>query len=135
VKAILSDINIQGNIELLVSLMSGEPWKEFWEDVKVPSLKFSDVGLAADARDNTVWHLCQAEQLVLITGNRNARGPDSLQETIRLHNTDNSLPVLTLADDQQVFHSRAYADRVIERLLDFLDRIELLRGTGRLYLP
>jgi hypothetical protein len=48
VKAILSDINIQGNVELLVTLMSGEPWKEFWDDVKIPSLKFADVGLAAD---------------------------------------------------------------------------------------
>jgi hypothetical protein len=135
VKGILADINIQGNIEFLVMLMAGEPWKEFWEHLQIPFLKFADVGLPPGASDRVVWNLCQAQEMILITGNRNARGPDSLQETIRQQNTETSLPVLTLADPQHVFHSRAYADQVIDRLLDFLGRIESLRGTARLYLP
>jgi len=122
-------------VELLVKLMSGEPWQEFWEDLRIPALQFPDVGLAPDVGDSAVWHLCQTQELVLITGNRNARGPDSLEATIRRHNAASCLPVLTLADPEQVFHSREHADRVIDRLLDFLTRVDDLRGTGRLYLP
>ncbi len=135
VKAILSDVNIQGHVAFLVALMSAEPWKEFWEEVRIPVLRFSDVGMAADTPDSAVWHRCQAEGFVLITSNRNARGPDSLQETIRLHNTSNCLPVLTVGNAQQVFHSRAYADKIIEKILDYVDRTDLLLGTGRLFLP
>jgi len=135
VKGILADINVQGNVDLLVALMSAEPWREFWEDAKVPYLHFTDVGLALDAPDDEVWRTCQNSDLVLITGNRNARGVHSLHETIRLNNTSTSLPVLTLADSQRIFHSRSYADQVIDRLLDYLERIEDLRGTGRLFLP
>jgi hypothetical protein len=115
--------------------MSAEPWKEFWDDLGVASLRFADVGLAPEASDKEIWHLCQARELVLLTGNRNARGSDSLEQTIRHYNTATCLPVLTLANSDEVFHSRAYADRMIDRLLDFLMRIDALRGTGRLYLP
>jgi hypothetical protein len=135
VKGILADVNIEGNVQLLVKLMAAEPWQEFWHELQIPSLRFADVGLAVDAIDSRIWRVCQAEELVLLTGNRNARGPDSLQETIRLHNSPTCLPVLTLADPQRLFHSREYVDRVIDRLLDYLERIEDLRGAGRLFLP
>ncbi len=135
VKAILSDVNIQGHVALLVALMSAEPWKELWEEVRIPVLRFLDVGMAADAPDSAVWQRCQAEGFVLITSNRNARGPDSLQETIRLHNTSTCLPVFTVGNAQQIFNSRAYADKIIEKLLDYIDGIDLLLETGRLFLP
>ena len=82
-----------------------------------------------------VWRRCQAEHLVLITSNRNYAGSDSLEATIRLYNTPDSLPVFTIADANQLNSSRPYAEQVVEALLDYLQRIDLLRGTGRLYLP
>ena len=48
---------------------------------------------------------------------------------------ETSLPVLTIADPRRVTHDPAYADAIASRLLDFLERIESLRGTGRLFLP
>jgi hypothetical protein len=135
VKALLADVNIQGQVDLLVALMRAEPWREFWEELRLDYVTFNDVGLDPRATDAVIWHLCQQQDIVLLTNNRNDDAPDSLEATIRTHNTPESLPVFTLADAERVRHSRQYADRVIETLLDALMRIDSLRGTGRLYLP
>ena len=73
--------------------------------------------------------------MLLITGNQNAEGPESLEVTILQRNTAKSLPVLTLADPERVGHDASYAQAVVERLFDVLIDVEVLRGTGRLYLP
>jgi hypothetical protein len=135
VKGILADVNIQGYVDLLVVRLQAEPWKLFWDDLRLPCFHFADVGLAPAATDTEVWELCQQRQLVLITDNRNQNDPDSLEMTIRTRNTPLSLPVLTIANVPHLRHSPEYADRVIDRLLDFLMRMDGLRGTGRLFLP
>jgi hypothetical protein len=71
----------------------------------------------------------------MITGNRNAAGPASLETTIRQRNAPNCLPVLTLADPDRIQRDRQYAEAVVERLFDILIDPGALRGTGRLYLP
>jgi hypothetical protein len=96
---------------------------------------FADVGLAAGASDTMVWQLCQNEEYVLLTANRNEAGADSLEATIRTSNTRQSLPVFTLANAAQVRTNKAYADRVAVRLLEFFLDIEQYRGVGRLYVP
>jgi hypothetical protein len=73
--------------------------------------------------------------MILITGNRNAEGPDSLEVTLRMCNTAESLPVFTIADVDRVLNSKDYAERVVARLIDYLLEIDRYRGTGRLYLP
>jgi hypothetical protein len=70
-----------------------------------------------------------------VTSNRNAEGSDSLEATIRALSTPNSLPVFTLADAQRVLQERSYAERVADRLLEYLFDIDNCRGVGRLYLP
>ena len=72
---------------------------------------------------------------MLITGNRNADDPKSLETTIRTRNDERCLPVLTFADADRIFHEREYAGSVVERLLDVLLDLDELLGTGRLYLP
>ncbi len=42
--------------------------------------------------------------------------------------------MLTIADQRRVTRDPAYANGIALRLLDFLERIESLRGTGRLLL-
>jgi hypothetical protein len=135
VTGILADANIQGQVDLLVMVMQGEPWRLFWDSLKVKHVRFADVGLPFDAPDSQIWEACQQHELVLITDNRNDDGPDSLEAIIRTRSTPRSLPVLTIANVPHLGRSRAYADRVIEKLLDFLEHIEELRGAGRLYLP
>jgi hypothetical protein len=55
----------------------------------------------------------------MITGNRNAAGPESLEMTIRQRHTPNCLPVLTLADPDRIQRDRLYAEAVVERLFGF----------------
>jgi hypothetical protein len=82
-----------------------------------------------------VWEVCQREQVVLLTANRNDESPESLAFTIQQHNTPQSLPVFTLANDQRVLRDRQYAETVPDRLIEALFDIDNYRGTGRLYLP
>lgn len=133
-KGILADVNIEGHVDLLVALKV-EPWKLFWDDLKLRYFHFVDAGLAPDAPDSLVWETCQKLGLVLVTDNRNRKGADSLEATIQDRNTPTCLPVFTIANVPHLRASRAYADRIIDKMLDFLTRIESLRGTGRLYLP
>jgi hypothetical protein len=135
VQAILADANIQGHLQALLTVLEGPFWREVWASLALPLFTFRDLGLAVDAADATVWQICQQRQVILITANRNAAGPDSLEATIRTCNTATSLPVFTLADPGQVLRSRDYAERVAERLLEYLIDIDNYRGTGRLYLP
>lgn len=100
-----------------------------------PFVFFPHLGLAADTADSVLWRVCQERQLVLLTANRNHDGPDSLEATIRAGNTPDSLPVLTVSNAQRLQHSRDYVERVVEQFLDYLLKIEQIRGKGRLYLP
>jgi hypothetical protein len=135
VKGILADANAIGQVEALVRQMQAEPWADFWTDLGLVLKRFEDLGLSPRATDLEVWRTCQVEQLVLITDNRHQDTPDSLEATIRQYNGPDCLPVVTIGDIKNFAASRSYAERVVERLYDYLLRIDELRGTGRLYVP
>ncbi len=134
-KGLLADINIQGHLDLLVVLMKAEPWRLFWDHLHLEYFPFADVGLVHDSPDAFIWETCQAQELVLITENRNKDDPTSLEATIQARNTSVSLPVFTIANVPRMRASQEYANNVIESMIDLLLRIDTLRGTGRLYLP
>jgi len=134
-KGLLADINIQGLVAILQLLLEGTTWKDVWASLGLRIFTLAEVGLSPGSSDAVVWRLCQSADLLLITGNRNKDGPDSLEATIQNENTPISWPLFTLADAESVRHSRAFAERVVERLLEYLLEIESFRGTGRLYLP
>jgi hypothetical protein len=135
VKGLLADNDVRGQVGYLVTRMQSEPWREFWQDLGLRLFHFEDLALAPTATDLEIWQRCRAEEIVLITGNRTLSGPDSLEATIRQRNTSDRLPVFTIADVSKVNTSNLYADQVIETMLDYLQRIETIRGVGRLYLP
>jgi hypothetical protein len=135
VKGILADANITGHVEHLAQLMQTGSWAAFWQDLNLVLRRFADVGLSADSADLDIWQCCQAQELLLITDNRNDDSPDSLEAVIRKHNTAQSLPVFTVADVDKLRTSRAYAERVVVRLYEYLLDIDNLRGVGRLYVP
>jgi len=116
-------------------MMQSPSWAEFWADLGLVFKRFDDVGLSPTSSDREIWLTCQAEQLALITDNRNQDSLDSLEATIRQHSQANSLPVFTIADLDKFQTSRSYAERVVESFYDYLSRIDELRGVGRLYLP
>ncbi|MBI2804017.1 MAG: ACP S-malonyltransferase [Planctomycetes bacterium] len=134
-RAIMADNDVKGQVAILAKLLEAEPWREFWLSLNLPLWTFADVPLAVDASDAAVWHACQREQVILITGNRNKKGLDSLEATIQKHNTAPSLPVMTIADPDEVIFNRPYAHKVVEALLQYLLEIDKVRGTGRLWLP
>jgi hypothetical protein len=110
-------------------------WRDLWDYLEIRQRSFEDVGLSPADTDRHVWQVCQSQGIYLLTNNRNDDGPGSLTAAIRDGNTDDSLPVFTISDADQVFPSQNYADRVVESLFDHLLRIDTLRGTGRLFLP
>jgi predicted nuclease of predicted toxin-antitoxin system len=132
---IMADADVEGHVERLVDYILASSWAEFWEHIGVRLESFPNVGLVDKSPDAEVWRTCQREQLVLITGNRNNDGPDSLEATIRGENTSASLPVLTIGDVGELRRSGEYAERVVARLIEILLDIDTYRGTGRLYLP
>ncbi len=134
-KGILADVNVEGHFHALMAIIQSDPWIEFWAYLNLQALRFRDVGLANDTPDRIVWETCQREEMILITGNRNAEGPDSLEETIRTQGTLQSLPVITLAKAERILRERSYAERAAIRILDVLTQVDRNRGSGRLYAP
>jgi hypothetical protein len=132
---LLADVNVEGHVARVVALMQTDYWRELWDHLEIRSRQFQDAGLAPDDTDAHIWQVCQQQQLYLLTNNRNDDGPDSLEATIRTHNTATSLPVFTFSDADRIYHSKDHANRVVESLFDQLLRIDTLYGTGRLYLP
>jgi len=135
VHGILADHNVTKHFRVLLHLLEDESRQEFWSFLNCSTPSLEDLGLAVNSPDLIVWTKCQEQQLVLLTGNRNARGPDSLEMTIREHNSPQCLPVMTIGNPDRFLIDRAYADRVTDRFLEFLMEIDNLRGTGRIYLP
>ena len=134
-KGLVADANIQGQVEYSGQRMQADAWADFWQALGLVLRRFEDIGLSESSTDLEVWNVCQAEQLILITDNRNLDSEDSLEATIRRNNTPASLPVFTIADMSEFRTDNSYVERVVEALYDYLVRIDDVRGPGRLYLP
>ena len=134
-KGILADVHMGTFVEALVREMQSEYWADYWKQIGLNLYHFEDVGLTPTSTDLEIWHCCQAEQLVLITNNRNAHSEDSLEIAIRENNTPASLPVFTIGSIDRFRKNRKYAEKVVAQLYDYLESIDRVRGAGRLYLP
>jgi hypothetical protein len=134
-RGILTDINVGKQRRAILAIWSSATWRDLWLGLGLAVVRFREVGLPLDASDAAIWRICQREKLVLITGNRNKEGPDSLEAVIRDQNREDSLPVITIADTERVLRDGAYAERVAVNLLDYLMRIDEVLGTGRIYVP
>ena len=71
---------------------------------------------------------------MLLTGNRNMDGDDSLEQVIREENHGAALPVLTISDLDRMIE-RPYRDACADRLVEIGIALDQYRDTGRLYLP
>ncbi len=89
---ILVDRNIEGQTAMLSGTYDLEGWPEL---APIRFVRFRDVGLAPDSSDRIIWRFAQENQMILLTDNRNMKGQDSLERTLREENTLTSLPVLT----------------------------------------
>jgi hypothetical protein len=116
-------------------VLTSADWIDIWHELAIDVESFASLRLPTNTSDTVLWQLCQAQQIVLITGNRNKVGSQALESVIERENTPTSLPVLTIGMPSRVLSSQSYAERVVIRLLEILLDLEQYRGTGRLYLP
>lgn len=55
-----------------------------WLDLlSIQFVLLEEAGLAMDSSDRLIWQFAQANQMLLLTANRNAKGEDSLEQTIQ----------------------------------------------------
>jgi hypothetical protein len=134
-RGILADNDIEGFVIGILSIWLSDNWRDFWQELDISVQTLAELGLPPESSDALIWRTCQTEHLVLVTGNRNRRGADSLEAVIRAENQLDSLPVVTVANLGRFTRDHGYAERVAARLLEYLMRIDELRGAGRLYVP
>ena len=128
---VLLDHHMKKQGILLWATMGSEGWLRLLD---IPMLTFDDVGLPIDSRDRDVWRFVQEKRLILLTGNRNKDGADSLEQTLRDENTSDSLPVVTIGITDRL-EERAYREQCAERLVEIVLNIENYLGVGRIYIP
>jgi hypothetical protein len=134
-RGILADINARKHVKAIISVWASDTWRDLWNHLGLFVTSFPALSLSYNSSDAVIWRTCQSEKLVLITGNRNDDGPESLESVIRDNNLPDSLPVFTIADPDRVLRDRLYAEKVAERLLEYLFAIDDYRGAGRIYVP
>jgi Domain of unknown function (DUF5615) len=132
---LMADHDVIGHLRVIMNVLLSPDWIEHWTEVQCGIESFERLGLPDNASDTEVWQTCQQRQIVLITGNRNAEGEDSLEMTIRQYRTPQSLPVFTISDPNRIMLGRDYAERVAARLIEYLTDLNRLAGSGRLFLP
>jgi hypothetical protein len=132
---IAADNDTRGQFDKLIFIFESDEWREVWESLNLSVESFETLKLDPKTKDIEVWKVCQKAEVMLVTGNRQGKGADSLEAAIRTLNKADSLPVFTLADSTRVMKSPSYAKRVAESFLDYLEDWNALRGTGRIYLP
>ncbi len=128
---ILADYNL--NRQAL--LMSGTLLTSGWLDlVPIQIVTFAVVGLPADSDDRTVWQFAQANGMLLLTANRNAKGEDSLEQVMREENTLTSFPIITIGNPERI-REYDYRERCVERLVEIVIDVQDYMGAGRLFAP
>ncbi len=132
---LLVDVGLTGQGEALLGLFQQPDRAEFWNHLACQLYTLQALGLAPDSSDLVVWRACQSRKLVLLTGNRNEKGKDSLEWTIRTYNQPDSLPVITVAVAQRFLVDADYRRRVADKILEYLFEMDRYLGTGRLWVP
>jgi hypothetical protein len=128
---VLVDHNLEGEAALLWDTLADEGWLEL---VPIQRLTLPEVGLSLESSDRVVWRSAQARGMLLLTGNRNMKGEDSLEQTLREESTPDSLPVLTIGT-ATLLREPAYRERCAERLMEIALDLERYRGVGRVFVP
>ena len=127
----LIDHNLKGQAVLIWGIIAAEGWLDL---VSIRFITFEEVRMPIDSSDCAVWQFAQDNQMILITANRNMKGTDSLEQTIREENTADSLPIVTIGNLDRL-DERNYRERCAARLIEIVLDIENYMGVGRLFIP
>ncbi|NEO55076.1 MAG: ACP S-malonyltransferase [Okeania sp. SIO3B5] len=128
----LIDYNLNGPALILLGSLTASGWLDL---IDIRFVSFSEVELPMNSSDREVWRFAQANQMILLTANRNMKGKDSLEQVIREENTPTSLPVLTVANVERLLADSNYRERCLNRLVEIAIDIEYYQGTMRIFIP
>jgi predicted nuclease of predicted toxin-antitoxin system len=128
---ILVDYNLTGYIVLFQGTLAADGWLDL---LSIRFLTLQEAGLAANTKDRIIWRFSQSNQMILLTANRNAKGEDSLEQTIREEATSQSLPVVTIGNLDRLVE-REYREQCSARLADIVFSIDNYLGVSRLFIP
>jgi hypothetical protein len=131
VTTILVDHNMEGQTERLFHTLIAEGWLDF-EPMRFVTLDECD--LSAGSSDRAIWRFAQAHAMLLLTGNRNRKGEDSLEQTLREEGSPSSLPVITIGSVGQL-DELGYRTQCAARLTEIILDLRNYLGVGRLYIP
>ncbi len=127
----LVDYNLDGYAFVFLGILTKLGWLEF---LPLRFVTFREAGLSMNSSDRIVWCYAQANQMMILTANRNMKGEDSLEQVMREENTAASFPVITIGDLDRL-DEFSYRERCIDRLLEITLDIERYMGVGRLFIP
>jgi predicted nuclease of predicted toxin-antitoxin system len=127
---VLVDYNVTGYIVLFQGTLAAGGWLDL---LSIRFVTLQEAGLAADTNDRIIWRFAQSNQMLLLTANRNAKGEDSLEQTIREEGTSKSLPVITIGNLDRLVE-REYREQCSVRLADIVFSIENYLGVSRLFI-
>ena len=128
---VLVDYNLTGYIVLFQGTLAAGGWLEL---LAMRFVTLKEVGLAADNNDRLIWQFVQSHHMLLLTANRNAKGQDSLEQTIRKEGISTSLPVLTVGNLHRLVE-REYREQCSARIADIMLYIENYLGVSRIFMP
>ena len=128
---LLSDNDVELYMELIRTVFTDHEWNEFGVQ-GISTLR--ECGLDPKSSDKAIWLYCQAHAMLLVTGNRNEKGPDSLGRVIGELNLPEHLPVLTIAMPGRVSQMN-YREDCAYRIADIAMALDRVRGSGRLFIP
>jgi hypothetical protein len=108
-RGILADINVVAHVDASLLMWASDTWRDYWNDSGFVVECFPGLGLPDNATDELICRTCQRGGLVLVTANRNQRGPSSLETVIQSENEPDSLPVVTIANANRLLRDRVHA--------------------------
>ncbi|MDJ0619060.1 MAG: DUF5615 family PIN-like protein [Calothrix sp. MO_192.B10] len=128
---LLVDYNLDGYAVILLGILAKRGWLDL---LAIQFVSFREAGLPMNSSDRVVWNYAQANQMLILTANRNMKGEDSLEQVMREENTSASLPILTISDLARMDESE-YRERCVDRLVEIALELENYMGVGRLFIP
>jgi hypothetical protein len=137
-RGLLADANVHHEIEHLRRLLSQLDLLDLLEQLGLSFSNFVELVLPLDLDDRRVWTYCQLQEWVLLTDNRNHRGPTSLEATLRDSWKVGCLPVVTISSKAQFQTDRIYAAKVASDLAEVLYGISQegrFRDQARIFVP
>lgn len=127
----LVDYNLDGYALIFLGILAKGGWLDL---INVRFVTFREASLSMDSSDKIVWHYAQANQMIILTANRNMKGEESLEQVMRQENTTDSFPVVTIGDLERLDEFE-YRELCVERLIEIILNIDNYMGVGRLFIP